>query len=292
MGVRKLLAKQKENFISLHEVLSRMSSTDNSSYEEAAQALSQSLKEVSTDGPSWYVFRHADGRTAITDSSVQEPYKCLEQAVSFGVAPERASDDEGMREFDELYGHIRPLDQFLRYGFDRGEITSFLKSLGVDIEGGIRYEDPEKASGTQGNSENFTVSFDSDFSEQLANCRNENLALKLDLEKTKGYLEEISDLKKNLKHMTKEHGELIKKLEKMTLDRDKYKQQIAIGKTKTSLLKLVGGLAIGYGLDIHAVSSKDVNKLLDCFSSIPISLGCDAMKKWLEEASDEIQKEA
>lgn len=210
-----------------------------------------------------------------------------------GVAPERASDDEGMREFGELYGNIRPFDQFLRYGFDRGEITSFLKSLGVDIEGGIRYEDPEKASSTQGNSENLTVSFGGDFSEQLANCRNENLALKLDLKKTQGYLSEISVLKKNLKDMTKKHGEAMEKLEKMTQDRNKYKEQVATGKTKNSLLLLVGGLAIkGYGFNIHPVSSKDVNKLLDLFSSIPIPLGYDAIKKWLEAASELIHEKA
>jgi hypothetical protein len=84
MGVKKLLAKQKEDFLNLHEVLCGMTATDGSSYEEAAQALCHALRDASDGEVIWYVKPARAPKKPLSDEFIETAFQCLTQASLYG----------------------------------------------------------------------------------------------------------------------------------------------------------------------------------------------------------------
>jgi hypothetical protein len=96
MSVKKLLAKQKAGFISLHEVLTRMTRIDGASYEEAATLLHQLLFTDDPDRPAWFVCDKLHGKHMASDRQENVAWNCLRKAVRDGTPLRWWDDDENL----------------------------------------------------------------------------------------------------------------------------------------------------------------------------------------------------
>lgn len=91
MSVKNLLAEQAAGFVSLHEVLTRMTQVDGATYQEAATLLHRLLwaaDEISQ--PNWFEFSLLYGKCVTGRSDTG--WECLRQAVRSGP-PEEEPDE-------------------------------------------------------------------------------------------------------------------------------------------------------------------------------------------------------
>lgn len=89
MGVKAFLASQDANFISLHEVITRMMGTDDSSYQEAAAALHRLLwAEDEESRPRWKVQDALYGTRYSSNIDQDYAWTCLRHAVQSGYPNE------------------------------------------------------------------------------------------------------------------------------------------------------------------------------------------------------------
>jgi hypothetical protein len=93
MNVRNLLATQQAGFVSLHEVLTRMTQIDGASYQEAATLLHRLLRaEDEHFRPRWYECTTLYGKRLASDTQGTASWECLRQAAHSGLPLEW--DDE------------------------------------------------------------------------------------------------------------------------------------------------------------------------------------------------------
>lgn len=93
MSVKKLLAKQEEGFVSLHDVLTQMMA-DGSSYEEAATALYRLLRNGDEEPPQWWIKDALLGLHIASNKESSDAFACLVQATKVGVPPDTDPFDE------------------------------------------------------------------------------------------------------------------------------------------------------------------------------------------------------
>lgn len=84
MSVKELLAKQEAGFISLHEVLRRMTQIDGATYKEAAIALFRILDAADKSAPGWWVKDKIRGVFPASNSDEKAAWQCLVEAATFG----------------------------------------------------------------------------------------------------------------------------------------------------------------------------------------------------------------
>jgi len=95
MSVKDLLATQQAGFISLHEVLTRMTQVDGATYQEAATLLHRLLwAEDENARPRWYEYSPLYGKRVASDTAqAKAAWECLRQAAHSGL-PDAWSEDE------------------------------------------------------------------------------------------------------------------------------------------------------------------------------------------------------
>lgn len=94
MSVKNLLAEQAAGFVSLHEVLTRMTQVDGASYQEAAILLHRLLwAEDEKLRPSWYEYTTLYGRRVAGGSQGKAAWECLRQAANSGLPSEWDADE-------------------------------------------------------------------------------------------------------------------------------------------------------------------------------------------------------
>ena len=94
MNVKNLLATQQAGFISLHEVLTRMTQADGATHQEAAMLLHRLLwAEDESVRPRWHEYSTLYGKRVASDKQGTASWECLRQAANSGV-PAEWSDDE------------------------------------------------------------------------------------------------------------------------------------------------------------------------------------------------------
>ena len=101
MGVKQILEAQSVGFISLHDLLIRLTQIEGSTYQEAATCLYRLLDEkgsIDANGdeppPYWYTNRVLEGMRIGTNSDRQDAELCLRQAALSGQPQEWSFDDE------------------------------------------------------------------------------------------------------------------------------------------------------------------------------------------------------
>ncbi|GAB1394782.1 hypothetical protein MASR1M60_29460 [Rhodocyclaceae bacterium] len=93
MSVKNLLAEQAAGFISLHDVLNRMTQVDGASYQEAATLLHRLLWAENEDArPRWHEYSTLYGKRLASDQQAKAAWECLRQAAQSGI-PSQWSDD-------------------------------------------------------------------------------------------------------------------------------------------------------------------------------------------------------
>jgi hypothetical protein len=285
------LAGYENEFISLHEVLCRLMSTDNSSYQEAAQALCKLLKQSSDDAPLWYGVSPTQPNTPLVEILIKNAFLCLEQAATYGVAPERPQNEDEQWEFQEFNGNIKTLDCYCNYGFDRKQICEFLKYNGLDIdENGLP---PESFISGAKKISVYPDSFDSNriFSEQINKCLRENSRLKQELESNKLLINKIDDLRKKTANIIADLEESTEALANITAERDRLQEDVDLGKTKKKYLEILGTLAIkGYRIDIHAKRIEGISKILNDMNLLGLSSNPKTVSLWLKMAAEVIDE--
>ena len=82
MGVKKMLAQQSMGFVSLHDLLIRMTKLgDGASYKEAATLLHRLLyNEEDRLRPKWFSDSHLYGKHLLEDRAKNRGWDCLRQA--------------------------------------------------------------------------------------------------------------------------------------------------------------------------------------------------------------------
>lgn len=94
MSVRNLLAIQQAGFISLHDVLTRMTQADGATYQEAATLLHRLLwAEDENIRPRWHEYSTLYGKQLASNRGEAAAWGCLRQAVHSGI-PDGGIDDE------------------------------------------------------------------------------------------------------------------------------------------------------------------------------------------------------
>ena len=101
MGVKQILEAQSAGFISLHDLLIRLTQMEGSTYQEAATCLYRLLDEkdfCDANGdeppPHWYTNRVLEGMRIGTNSDQRDAWDCLRQAACSGRPQEWSFDDE------------------------------------------------------------------------------------------------------------------------------------------------------------------------------------------------------
>lgn len=94
MSVKNLLVEQAAGFVSLHDVLTRMTQIDGANYQEAAILLHRLLwAEDEKLRPSWYEYSALFGKRMISGSHDKAAWECLRQAASSGLPTEWDADE-------------------------------------------------------------------------------------------------------------------------------------------------------------------------------------------------------
>lgn len=95
MGVKDLLKSQTAGYISLHDVLTRMTRIDGSTYQEAATALHRVLwEEDEKSRPVWHVCETLYGKRIATNLEEKKAWECLRQAALVGMPSVLIKSDE------------------------------------------------------------------------------------------------------------------------------------------------------------------------------------------------------
>ena len=93
VGVKNMLAEHAAGFISLHDVLTRMTQTVGATYQESAIALYRLLSAAGDHrSPQWKFWDDLRGKQALSDRDALEAWECLVQAARSGV-PEELDDE-------------------------------------------------------------------------------------------------------------------------------------------------------------------------------------------------------
>jgi hypothetical protein len=87
MSVKKLLEQQAVGYITLHEVLTRMTKIDGATYQEAATVLHRALWSTDRliDRPGWYVCDKLRGRIKATNREEGTAWDCLKYVAEYGT---------------------------------------------------------------------------------------------------------------------------------------------------------------------------------------------------------------
>ena len=94
MSVKHFLKEQEAGFISLHDVLTRMTQIDGATYQDAAILLYRLLSAEDEDSrPPWHECNALYGNRVASDRRAKAAWECLKQAALAGVPP-ASSDDE------------------------------------------------------------------------------------------------------------------------------------------------------------------------------------------------------
>ncbi len=96
MSVKSLLSKQDAGFISLHEVLTRMTKVgDGATYQQAAMALFRlMMAEEKASVPKWFVIDNLNGKRYTNGLHEKLANECLRQAANNGEPSPLDFDDE------------------------------------------------------------------------------------------------------------------------------------------------------------------------------------------------------
>lgn len=136
MSVVEKRLEERNDFIGLHEVLTRMVEADGSTYQKAAEFLSQLMLTHSAGALRMHVHdwpmppRTLDSSDPphILKANLEAVARCIREAIEHGN-PERSTTPDG-----------KPLEAiFERYGFRRSKAVRLLEEQGIRIE-----EDPPK----------------------------------------------------------------------------------------------------------------------------------------------------
>lgn len=292
MSVKKLLEKYDKDFMSLHELLCRMASTDDASYEEAAQALCKSLRETSgISAPLWYKNSLTSPKAVHTDTQIQEAFVCLEQASWYGVAPEQPTDEYELREFIELNGNLKTHEQYISYGFDRKEINQYITGLGLDIEGITPSSDTFRSGPTKQDISLAPINSIASLTERVTQVLHEKYQLQKELDSKQSQLKQLDSLKEDLGRVTSELEKALDNLASATQEKNELSTQVLSGKGRTKGLEILGTLAIkGYGIDIHAKTKKRIDEIVMDMETLGLSADEKTIRKWLNMAAEIIDK--
>ncbi len=126
MGVKDLLAKQDSGFISFHELITRLTSLDNASYQQAALCLHRLLNNPQSDHvpPSFSGYSLLNGITDLDQFETRSAMNCLAQAATEGEAKDSYSWGE-TNKFS--------LSDFNRFGFIEADISEYLSNHGLSL---------------------------------------------------------------------------------------------------------------------------------------------------------------
>jgi hypothetical protein len=76
-------------------------------------------------------------------------------------------------------------------------------------------------------------------------------------------------------------------LSAVTLEKNKLKNDVLEGKTRSSILKVLGGFAIdAYGTDIHTSRIKGIAELVANLGSVGVVIDADTLSKYLKESAE------
>lgn len=125
---------------------------------------------------------------------------------------------------------------------------------------------------------------DTGLRDALSASENELAQLKARVATLEAQEDQRAALQAELNNLRTELSSKVGRLTVISAERDKLKADVAEGKVKTTLLKIIGGLAMdGYGMDIHAQQLKGIG---DMVKDLQLK-GVDVTEKTLRERMQE-----
>ena len=90
---------------------------------------------------------------------------------------------------------------------------------------------------------------------------------------------EIGQLREDLRKKADE-------LESLTLERDQLKAEALNGKSKTTALKIIGGMAIdAYRVDIHSNRMNNISEIDQALQTLGANVNAKTLREWLTDAA-------
>ena len=229
--------------------------------------------------------------TPLEDNLIPEAVRCIEQASFYGIGPKTPKTEDDEREYYEYHSGLKSLNNYCAYGFDRKEISNFLKSVDIDSEAYnfsaecFKYtpEYPYTAPRPPDPNTDLTV--------QLTQCLDNNARLKKEYDSYQNLKIQLDDSRKKTEHIISELKDAHEKLAKITAERDNLKKQILSRDGNNKCLELLGTLAIfGYKIDIHATRMKGIETIVNQMELLGLSATHKTLSSWLKMAAAKIDK--
>jgi hypothetical protein len=266
MGIRNLLRALDRGFTSLDDLLIRMTNSGDASYEEAATVLYRLLLTEEPSNIRFWVKYSIEGPRPASKSENDEGLACLRAAASSGKVTSIENAD-GRR----IY--------FEHYGFEESDILSFLQKHEVAIPKGP-INDEIRPKGV------LSTSTDVGLHDALAISERERAEWKAKALAFSAIDDDRALLKQEIDRLREELRNTIDRAAQLVLERDNLKSEFLAGKTKTTALRIIGGMAIGgYGMDIHATRLTGLKELSTDLQQVGADVGEKTLRDWLKSAS-------
>jgi hypothetical protein len=289
--VKKFLENLAGDFINLHDTLRAIAIAEEVTYQEAALFLHQLINDLAglQPIPSWKRDPISLPVIEINEASVKLCLRCLHQAATYGEPP--ACDKDGLYEsylFSDLYPGIEPLGAYKNIGFNKPEMNAFLLTQGVDISTVVLKDD------TPIRSKSFAyepkgIKANESLVKIISECQQEKSRLQLENQ-------ELQELKYKLHTLEGTVNELNSELEKKNSELVsigiKYtanQKDIADGKSRSTLLKVIAGLALcGRKIDVRTERLKGLSDLVRDFETFGVKVDQKTLSAYLKESSEYI----
>ncbi|WP_157646745.1 hypothetical protein [Burkholderia ubonensis] len=126
--------------------------------------------------------------------------------------------------------------------------------------------------------------------ERLRNAEDEVVSLKGQLEAQAG-APDHAHLQEQVSTLTRRVNELLANLDAANAKVEELSRDQAQGKTKTAMLRVIGGLVMANtDVDIHATRLDGLSKMLTDLQTVGVTIGEDSLRAYLKEAASYIEK--
>ena len=131
---------------------------------------------------------------------------------------------------------------------------------------------------------------DKSLRDALSECDKERLQLKAKVAELEANITQVNTLQVEVNRLRAELSSKTDELDGNILELNKLREDKLAGKTISSLLKIIGVLAMEYGIDIHATQIKGISDLVKIFQIYGVDVDPKTLSERFKEAANHIDK--
>lgn len=275
MSVKKLLSSQNAGFTNMRDLLTRMGQLDGATYQEAATVLYRLLLADEAKSPKFWVRNSLQG---VRQANQKEAENAL------AVLKEHATVKEPLVIKTVDAAHSPQV--FVEYGFIGDEFMNYMATHGIDIKG-TSHEALSALSGDQ-----TSPTADLGLRDALAISERERSAWKVKALELEVMVDDRASQRAEIERLRGELRNANDQAAQLTSENSRLRADALAGKTKTTALKIIGGMAIkGYGMDIHASRLTRIGDLVGDLQRAGAGVSEKTLRDWIKEASTVVERQ-